>query len=87
MIDKEIKVYNAAVEALDKEFDRINKKGIKDALDINIVRCALMLKSESSKPEERELMRKSFEKKYFKKILDEHKKTKSSKTKRSNREQ
>ena len=87
MIDKEIKVYNAAVEALDKEFVRISKNGIKDTLDINIVRCALMLKSESSKPEERELMRKSFEKKYFKKILDENKKTKSSKAKRPNREQ
>ena len=68
MIDKEIKVYNAAVEALDKEFDRINKKGIKDTLDINIVRCALMLKSDTQKPEERELMKKSFEKNTLKRF-------------------
>lgn len=83
MIDKKREVFERAVSILDSETIRIQKKKVKERLDVDILRCALSLESEELKTDEREVMKKAFQNKYFKKILNENKKSKKSKTRRN----
>ena len=83
MIEKKREVFERAVGVLSKEITRIEKNRVKDSLDVNIIRCALMLETEDLKNDEREIMKKAFDQKYFKKILDDNKKTKNSKARRN----